>query len=153
MEGKYVYSIAQERISSIVLLLVGIGAFYEVGQLSAGAQLFPRIISGALILCAFALFIRSFFKTQAERVETEEAKESDRPVYIALGLAVLYVIATDYLGFISATLLFIPASAFCLGLRNWITIAATTIIFVGLTAFLFRHVFYVILPPDLLFRF
>ena len=67
---------------------------------------------------------------------------------VVIGLTVLYVAGVRFLGYVTASVIFIPVTAWFLGIRKPVLLAATTAIFVGTIAYLFREVFSIPLPRE-----
>jgi putative tricarboxylic transport membrane protein len=144
--------IIRDRISAVALFIFGAAAFLVANQYPVGAALFPQLVSGVIVLCAIAIGVRSFFSGY-QPVVFEEADVSygwKDPVLPGLALTILFVVAVRYLGYITATTVFIPVAAYCFGVRDWRWLVIGTVGFVLLSSMLFIRIFHTPLPRDLL---
>ena len=147
----------QDRLLAIFIFVLGLGAFLLAGTYPTGAQIFPRFTSGILIVAAVVLFFRR--EPLAVEADNRSSGATESPaqkasfnqmfaIPVALGLAVLYVIGVRWIGYITSSALYVPLSAYVLGLRNWVWIVAGTVIFVAASSVLFIEVFKAPLPPE-----
>jgi hypothetical protein len=75
-----------------------------------------------------------------------------RRVALAIALTLAYVAGVRFAGYATASLVFIPATALLLGVRDVRLIAIVTVLFVGTVTFFFRTVFHIPLPEEVLLR-
>ncbi|HWA17746.1 MAG TPA: tripartite tricarboxylate transporter TctB family protein [Devosia sp.] len=148
----------RERLGALALFLLGAAAFLIAGEYSFDAQIFPRLICVVMMICAIGLGLRSLSPERVAAKLKESEASPDYPVdeegpprilYAGLVLVVAYVAGVRWLGFATATTIFIPATALAFGLRDWKWIVFGTAVFVGLTTYLFVYVFRTPLPREL----
>lgn len=80
---------------------------------------------------------------------------SSRPVRFACAgalLAILYAVALEFAGFVSATLAFVPATMLLMRERRAWVVAVVGVVVVAVIYYFFVHVFRSPLPPGLLFE-
>ncbi len=130
------------------LALVGLSAWalYYVSGLSARAAMFPRLAAGLLLALSVAYLIRELFR--ASRVEPQPFFHHAPRFVIALVLVVTYAVAFPKIGFLTATIVFVPLFATAIGMRRpWLSaasgIAFTAAVYVVFVVLLNRR-----LPPE-----
>lgn len=83
-----------------------------------GPAFFPRILSGALIVCAVLLVVNAVMGRTLRRVETIDRRGFGR-LAVALAIGVAYWLAVDYTGFLMGTPVFVFVLMTVLGARSW----------------------------------
>ncbi len=137
----------RDPISAVFIFALSTAFFIMSGNYHGGAELFPRGVSAIMMICSALLFIRGLRNpTTGERM----AADAVLRVAAVILLTIIYILAVDNIGFVTSSVVFIPLTAYVLGVRNYLMIGLSTFIFVFGVAFLFRQVFYVPLPPELL---
>lgn len=132
--------------ASIVCLLAAT-VFYASGNYAAEAAAFPRLISGLMFICGAAIFARSFFRSEAP-LAVDWAMAS-RVAVVAVA-TIVYVFAFRYVGFVTSSIIFIPAICYYLGFRSLVTIAISTVVFIAAVYYAFTKLFGTQLPTDLI---
>lgn len=131
-------------------------ADYDAGSTGGpGPALYPRILIGLLAFAAVFLIAqqirqhlrqRSGAPAEPEPDEFAEENLSPRRVALITGMAVGYVIATVYLGWVIATICFVTAFLYLAGKRKlWFTVPLATALAVGF-CYVFVKVVYIALP-------
>lgn len=131
-------------------------ADYEAGSTGGpGPALYPRILIGLLafaVLFLLAQQIRQHLRQRrgvpAEPKPDDLAEEnlSSPRVALIIGMAIGYVIATVYLGWVIATICFVTAFLFLAGKRKlWFTFPLATALAIGF-CYVFVKVVYIALP-------
>lgn len=123
-----------------------------------GAGFFPKIIFGTLVVCSFALMMKTFMKHFVKNKNKPNAAsfpfDKYKIVVIAFFLFFLYVIGLSYLGFVIASMLFLPALMWTLGPKTKASLVPITLTSTGITAVTyisFTHFLQVFLPSGSLF--
>lgn len=131
------------------LLIVITGLFWaESAKIAAAeAQMFPRIILIAMGALALMLAARSWRLDPALRADAIITAPLQF-VFFVLG-SVAYVASVGYLGFFTASAVYMPAIAFLLGLRKHLLNLAVTAVFLALTYLVFVVLFSRPLPREL----
>jgi hypothetical protein len=151
----------RDFLSSLVVLAFGLGA-YVMAMRYGDAGMVPRLVSGIMIFAAILMLIRSVLRPPAMADSSDETVSSDfrrlTPeeavrTTIAIVLTLVYILLVKPLGFFSASVLYIPLSAYMLGLRNHLSIWLGTILFLGFSYYLFRIAFRTPLPSEAILRF
>ena len=100
-----------------------------------------------MMICSVILFVRGLRSSaEGERM----SRDAVLRVTAVIVLTGIYIVAVQFVGFITSSLIFVPLTSYFLGVRNYVLIGVTTIVFVGLVSFLFLKVFQVPLPPELI---
>lgn len=121
------------------------------GRYSRGAEVFPELIAIIMMVCAALLVVRAlFFAGRSARPEEPVPPVTGRMVVAIIG-TIVYAVAVGLVGFVTASLVFVPALSMALGMRRPLVIGVTTIAFVLLIHAVFERIFHVFLPRDLLF--
>jgi len=144
-----------------VVFAFSLAAFLLAGTFGGGSGIFPQIISSVMMVASAILFVRAFVRlpTEADVID-EEISSDDRRltkdevvrVSIAIVLTTAYIALIVPLGFYTASLLYIPISAYALGQRQHVLIWVATLIYIGAGSYLFTQVFFTPLPRELIFR-
>ena len=139
---------AQDRAIAVVVFILAGAMFLQAGKLPFEAGLFPRLVTAVMLMAAVAMFARSFMGPGGARAE---------PVFInwpllaiTLIMTVLYVIAVRAIGYFTSSVVFVPAIAYALGLRDHRAIAAGTVLFVAFLYLVFVRVFQLPMPREML---
>lgn len=140
----------RDPIAAVVIFAFSTAAFIMAGTYTGGAELFPRGIAGIMMVCSVLLFIKGIIRpTEDERMSAGELWR----VGFVIAMTIIYIVAVDTIGFVTSSFVFVPVVAYALGIRNHLLIWLSTLIFVSLVAYLFRSVFLVPLPRELLLTF
>lgn len=106
-----------DRFGAIVLLLVCVFAWKGSGRFPADASVFPRMVIAFLGILSAVMLAKTFIGPGATT--------SDRPFFINgrrfafTTIAILaYVLCVSVLGYFTATVVFLPVMAWCLGYRQ-----------------------------------
>lgn len=125
-----------------------------------GPAVYPRVL---IVLFALAMVVRMLQQvresrsegaagageheaTPEEGVEFDESLIDGRKVWVAIGFSILYVLATLFIGWPIATLLFSIAFLVLAGKRNPLFIVPTAVVFAFGFTYVFVKVVYISLP-------
>lgn len=134
----------RDSIAAAAIFAFSVAAFVLAGSFAAGADLFPRAISGVMIVVSLLLFVRTLARP---RRDEDPALDWDvKRLLIAIVLTIAYVALLVPIGFIVASLVYVPAAAYALGYTRHRTIWITTLIVVGGAYVLFERIFHTPLP-------
>lgn len=143
--------VVKDTISSIVVFLFSLTAFILARNFGGGAELFPRGLAVIMMVASAVIFLRAVFWPTAIPEGTPKMELPDAKI---IGLCVLmtlvYIALIVPLGFVTASIIFIIAVCYALGMRNHLAIWLTAFGFVGLLYFLFVRVFHTPLPADVI---
>jgi hypothetical protein len=160
----------QDRILALILLVFSGFMYYEADRLppamfgALGADLFPKILFALLALAAVALFGQSVARSRREEAGSEKAATQPkirapgishyRNVIIGFVAFLGYVILMYFLGYVPASVIFLPVLMWILGPRTKRSALLILLVTVGLTFgmyFGFARVLKIFLPSGLLF--
>lgn len=151
----------RDFFSALAVLVFGVAAFVmALGYGDAGKV--PRLVSGIMVAAAFLMLLRSVLSPPAmlDTASAEEPSDFRRltpeeaaRTAIAIVLTLAYILAVKPVGFYTASIIYIPLSAYTLGLRNHLAIWIGTVLFLGFSYYLFRIVFRTPLPEEAILRF
>lgn len=99
--------IDQDIYVGIFLFIVGSFFFYNSYDLRDNTARFPKIILIAFLVLALLSIISGIIKTKKNNSEEKEKKDIKIPLLVFVFIT-LYVVLLDFIGFIIATLIFIP---------------------------------------------
>ena len=152
-------------IMSMLILLFGVVIFansFGFPELQGGALpdagVWPRIIAILLIVCSVLALINDLkaYKKSREIPDAEKPKKEDAEGYDPKGrvrmigsiliLGLYSLLGLRYLGFVTSTLLVIPAVMLWLGERKWLRIALLTVIMTFACVFIFCKFMLIPLP-------
>ncbi len=136
----------RDTIAALLGLAIG-GAFIFMSRNIGAGGMFPRVVAGIMVAASLGLLAKAFFRPSA--IAPMNREEILR-VTASVVLTLLYIAAVAPLGFIVASLIFIPATAYTLGLKRHIMIWVTTVVFVASVYLLFQAIFGTPLPRGLL---
>ncbi|MDN4493489.1 tripartite tricarboxylate transporter TctB family protein [Ureibacillus aquaedulcis] len=159
-----------DMISSIVLIAVSIILFIATFSFRAmtvsdiGPEFLPRIVAITLFILSISLFIKAYVQKKkegeiqiAEEIESVPQKESKKEIYLlvitTLILIVLYLIVLPSLGFLIATTVYLYIQIYLMApadKRNHIKIGLVSVLSSTIIYFVFRNVFYLMLPSGIL---
>jgi putative tricarboxylic transport membrane protein len=139
----------RDPIAAVIVFAFAGTIFVMAGSFDPAAALFPRAVAAIMMAAAVAMGVRPFLIRMEQPLETIDRGSMLR-VGMVIGLTFIYVIGVAWLGYATASVVFIPVTAWLLGIRNISLIAATTIVYVGIITFLFRQVFSIPLPREVL---
>jgi hypothetical protein len=139
--------LVRDHIAALIIFLFGAAVFFVAGDFPSAAALFPRAVAVVMMVAAIAIAARAtIFPRPAG--EPEFDREATIRIGVVIGLTILYVAGVRLLGYVTASVIFIPVTAWFLGVRKPALLAVTTVIFVGVIAYLFRQVFSIPLPRE-----
>jgi len=142
--------VAKDTVSSVVVFLFSLGAFILAQGYGGGAELFPQGLAVIMMLASGAMFLRAVFWPAAIPEGIPKMDRSERGVITLCVIATIaYVALIVPLGFVTASVVFVIAMSYALGMRNHLVIWLTAIGFVGALYYLFARVFHTPLPRDL----
>jgi putative tricarboxylic transport membrane protein len=146
----------KDIVSGVAGIGISVPAFLIAKTYSeANAGLFPETVSAVMFAASFLILARGAIAAHRERGGILDAArgvnlaELSR-VGAAIVMSFVYIAGVAYAGFTTASLIFIPAVSFALGLRCWVVVFSTTIVFVSITTYAFVAIFNTPLPRDLL---
>lgn len=115
-----------------------------------GPAFFPRLLIALLAVSMIVRIGQTVLEIRRERAEKIVDTTVSMPrVWLAIGLAVGYVVATLYLGWIIATFAFIVVFLYLAGKRTlWLTVPLGAGLSIGM-AYLFVKVVYIALPTGI----
>lgn len=150
----------RDLFSSIVVIVFGLVAFFMAGNYGASGA-FPRLVSGIMIAAALVMLVRSVFRPPILTITEDDAPSDFRRLTateaarsaIAIVLTMIYIALLKPIGFFTASAIYIPATAYGLGMRNHLVIWLGTAVYIVFTYFLFLKIFHTPLPAELLLKF
>lgn len=115
-----------------------------------GPAFFPRLLIALLAVSMIVRIGQAVLEIRRERAEKAVETTVSMPrVWLAIGLAVGYVVATLYLGWIIATFAFIVVFLYLAGKRTlWLTVPLGAGLSIGM-AYVFVKVVYIALPTGI----
>lgn len=140
----------RDPISAVVIFAFTTAAFIMAGNYGGGSGMFPRIISAIMMFLSVLLFIRGIVRPTAGEPIT--AGEIGRVAFVIV-MTFIYIVSVDTIGFVTSSVIFVPVVAYTLGIRNHLLVWLSTIFFVSLVAYVFRSIFHVPLPREVILTF
>lgn len=141
--------IVEIAVAAVIFVASGFGIRQALTFTGAAAYMPVVVLGFAMILCCIWA-AQSLISLRRERIDIVVKIDEFRRLIIIAALSLVYVLMIPVLGFFSATVLFIPITAFWLGLRNLKVIALATVGFTGLLYVTFNMVLNTPLPPELI---
>jgi hypothetical protein len=141
--------IIEIAVASLIFVISGFGLRQGLAFPGRSSYLPVATLGLAMILCCIWV-VQSLISLRRERRSIAiNPMELKRLVIIGV-FGFIYVILIPVLGFFSATTLFTPVTAFCLGFRRWKAIALTTVAFVAVLYIVFGYILKTPLPSELI---
>jgi hypothetical protein len=137
-----------EAMVGVVLVAFSAFALAQTLAISGGARIFPLISVGTLGLFSAIYLARSLLAPK----ETEPLVTRPGIFAIVVGLTLVYMNLAVAVGYITSTILYIPAVAWLIGFRRPVYLAVTTLVYLVTVYVLFEVIFGRALPPELLFE-
>jgi hypothetical protein len=154
-------AVLREVIPELIFLAFALYLFFQAGDFSArqqpgqlGPAFWPRLVALGLAVALLVRIVQAVREQNRPQVrvvgEFDDIEGDDAPVHwrsavIAMGLALGYVTATMFLGYMFATMAFLGAFIWAGGQRRWVT----PVVAVGgglLMTYVFVGVVYVSVP-------
>lgn len=137
-----------DRVAGLVIFVFSAGALAWTFTFPDSAIGHTRMVTGSMALLSLILFFRSF--SEAERDKAfEPFMRNPARFAIGLGMTVAYVLACEYIGYYTASAVFIPAAAWVLGLRRPYMVSITTVVYCVMIYFVFEILFERPLPMEI----
>ena len=152
--------------AGVFCLAIGIFAFFALdtsvgarnAQVQIGGVIYPRICAGVLMALAVGLLAEGIVKRHHTNRNKEQVKnrvdlKQYAPLIACLALILIWFKLLIPLGFIVATMLYIPFQMILLSLgerRNWIVVGICTIAVPIIVYYLFTSVFSMAIPAGIL---
>lgn len=140
----------REPIAAIAIFAFALTAFIIAGSFAQEAAMFPRTVAVVMMVSASLYFVRSI-RTAPIPIAIERAAVLRMVASIATSVA--YVALIVPLGFATASFLYLIATVLVLGMRNYVAVLVTAILFVGFVHSVFERVFATPLPDELISSF
>ena len=106
-----------DRVAAVVMFVGTVLLFRHADTFPEEVALYPRLVIGLMVILSILMFLKSF--TKAERQKAFEPFFIHRKRFLLCAVMMLsYIAGVQYLGFYSATLIFVPVAAFALGYRK-----------------------------------
>ena len=135
------------RIAGLVIFVLSVAAFAWTFTFPASAAAYARMVTGGMIVLSAVLFARSFTAAERDKV-FEPLMRNPRRFLIGATMTVTYAVGCEYVGYYTASLVFIPSAAWVSGLRRPVMIAVTTITYCAMIYGIFEVLFERPLPPE-----
>jgi putative tricarboxylic transport membrane protein len=145
------------------LLYVSTFSFKQLTISAIGSAFMPQIVAIGLFILSVVLFINAFIGWKKEKKSAEETEESQIKeekekisytlVFISLGLMVIYLFLISKIGFLIATSAYLFIQIYLISpddKRSPIKFAITSIVTSVLVYYVFKNVFYLMLPAGIL---
>jgi hypothetical protein len=139
--------VLRDHFAAAIAFAFGATVFIVSGNFPPAAALFPRAVAVIMMIAAAVIGVRATILTMP-RTEPSFDRDATFRIGVVIALTIAYVFSVAWLGYVTASLVFIPLTAWFLGIRRPLLLAATTVIFVGVMAYLFRQVFSIPLPRE-----
>ncbi len=137
----------KDTISSIVVFVFSLVAWWLARDFGGGAELFPRGIAVIMMAVSALMFVRAVAAPRLIPQGIEVLNRSDRiRTAICVAMTVAYVALIVPLGFVVSSIALIVGMSYVLGMRNHVAIWFTAVGFVGILWLLFVRVFHTPLP-------
>lgn len=155
--------------SGIFLLLVSVVmfvatlSFKQLTTSQVGPAFMPQIISALIGLMSIAIIIEGYRKVKSgtkgdpdeegEEVQGNAKEISYRPVIQSFVLMAIYVAVMPVVGFLITTMLYMFLQMMILSSkpeRRWLLFAIVSVVASSVIYYVFRNVFYIMLPSGLL---
>ena len=140
-----------ELVAGMVIFVGSTTGFSHTFTMYPEAALFPRFILGLMAFLALGLVVQGYQKHNPE--------ESRKPFFIHLprlvliiGLMLAYMFTVSWLGYYSSTVIFLPGTAFAIGLRRLSYLIISTILYLLFVFLVFNLLFSLPFPAELFQR-
>ena len=116
-------------------------------EFGPAAGFWPFLLGVGLVLVAARLLLDTLRRSAELAAQPVElSSEGNFAAYRMMVLVMVYAVCLFVLGFYLATLLFLPACMYLLGLRNHLLGAAVTLLFVAFIYVVFARLLHISLP-------
>ncbi|MCE2452412.1 MAG: tripartite tricarboxylate transporter TctB family protein [Nitrospinae bacterium] len=129
-----------DRVASVIFFIATTFLFYHAGSFPEEAAFYPRMVIGLMIVLSVLMFIKSWLKSVRSST-FEPFFIHNKRFFLSAFMALGYIAGVQYLGYYSASLIFIPAAAWALGYRNRFVMAATTVCYLLFIFVVFDQLF------------
>ena len=118
----------RNRITAVVLLMFTGAMWYFSADIAAESQMFPRLIMVPLAILSSVMLIQSFLPMfRSTRIRPFFVKPAN--LLASLVGIFVYILAVQWLGYFTSSVVFIPVFAYVLGERSWTMLGVSTILF------------------------
>jgi len=129
-----------------------------------GVEFMPRVISVLMLITAGVIIINAYRnrekqlkvidgETGLEVEEEDPSTKNYKKLGVSIGAMIIYALLTQFIGFLLASILYLITQMFILSDNNkkkLIVIGSISIVISVIVYFIFRNVFYVMLPQGIL---
>lgn len=140
-----------QKIAS-VLLIVSVGFLYfsfslpEFPYVNVDSDVVPKVLGFLL----FALSIALFFSKSKEAANEKHSRADLRVLLTVLGMALLYILLLEVVGFVIVNVLFLMACTKYLGYKNWKVNICVSVIYSLAIYLSFTYLLEIELPAGIL---
>lgn len=146
------YSQRKDRSFAVIMVLLSAALLAQSLRYPAESSQFPRFLMGVQLLFSLIFLFQQFrLPLETKPVPTMEVIASLAPAFKVFLITSLYVLAIDYVGYFSATAVFLIGAMALFGNRRTLVMASVTGCFLAVIYALFVLFMGVRLPQGLLF--
>lgn len=138
-------SLHRDQVAAIVVLLLIVGGWIHADSFPPRAAMFPKVVFAVSTVVTVVWLVRSSLRRPA--VEGPLVSNWGR-FLIFLGLCALFALLVDFIGFFTATTLFVGGASLALGYRRYRYLAGYLVGFIALLVVVFVVIFNRPLPPE-----
>ena len=135
-----------EAMVGVVLVAFSAFALSQTLALSGGARIFPLIAVATFGIASMIYLARSVLAPK----ETEPLVTRPGIFAVVLILTLVYINLAVVIGYVTATIFYIPSVAWLIGFRRPVYLAVATLTYLAAVYLLFEVLFGRALPPELL---
>lgn len=128
-------------------------SLFKVAKKGMGAGGFPKFLAVMLMILGLLLVITSYFKLRQNPKGDKKVLNGKEILMILIMVACfgVYLAIIKTVGYMISTIVFTFIFFYIYGDRKWLRMVIISVLFSVITYFLFRNVFYVMLPMGKLF--
>ncbi|MEX2644484.1 MAG: tripartite tricarboxylate transporter TctB family protein [Acetobacterales bacterium] len=136
-----------DRMAGAAIFVLSVAAFAWTYTFPDSAAAYARMITGSMVVLSAVMFGRSFTAAERDKV-FEPLMRHPRRFAVGAAMTVAYCVGCEYVGYYTASLVFIPTAAWVFGLRRPVMIAVTTVAYCAMIYGIFEVLFERPLPPE-----
>ncbi|MGI8465735.1 tripartite tricarboxylate transporter TctB family protein [Pectobacterium punjabense] len=116
-----------ELVFAALWVVIASGMFIEAGKYSSASAAFPRALAVLLAVSGLALIIKACWQRPKEEGATSRLLHAPLRVIMGFVMVTAYILLTNHVGYIAASLLFGITLPLLAGYRQWWRILATVV--------------------------
>jgi putative tricarboxylic transport membrane protein len=142
----------QDRLAGIIFFAAALYLYDHAGIFPPESATFPRLILVVTMVLSVVVVARSVFVASWREKDFQPFFVNFKNFAITVSSMGLYILAVEWIGYYTASVLYIPLAAWILGYRSKIVLVSAMVIYLGFAFLVFDQLFELQFPQEFFLR-